>query len=397
MNRVFTGVDTDVDTDFGPATTNLAEATASEDLPLLQVDRSVSTRNSSVVKPFRWIVFLVAVLAAAGWLASRRWTEDLSDKASKNASNPITTRVAKVVSLGRLEPKGEVIAVAAPSGSSDARVQSLLVEVGDLVETGQVLAVLDNNESLRTEEVVAQAQLEQARARLAQSRVIVSSTYTQLLASLESLRSQRETARSDVHRQKQLRRSNALSEQEYEATLLNLATADKAVVEAEAKLSRYTDKPEDSVDMNVAHAEVRVAEAALQSASVAMEHSYVRAPITGKVLAIDLRPGERIGQQALLRMGQTDAMMVRAEVYESDISLIRTGQEATVHARALRTPLVGVVEHVATLVQRQSIVDSDPAAHTEARVVEVLVRIKPEFTAQAAGFVGMQVMVEFPL
>ncbi len=104
MNRVFTGVDTDVDTDFGPATTNLAEATASEDLPLLQVDRSVSTRNSSVVKPFRF-VFLVAVLAAAGWLASRRWTEDLSDKASKNASNPITTRVAKVVSLGRLEPK----------------------------------------------------------------------------------------------------------------------------------------------------------------------------------------------------------------------------------------------------------------------------------------------------
>ncbi len=142
-----------------------------------------------------------------------------------------------------------------------------------------------------------------------------------------------------MQRQKQLRRSNALSEQEYEAAQLTLHTAEKAVVEAEAKLSRYSSKPEDSVDMHVAQAEVRVAEATLQNACALLERSYVRAPNTGKVLAIDLRPGERIGQQALLRMGQTDVMMARAEVYESDISSIRMGQEVTIHARALGTLL----------------------------------------------------------
>ncbi len=90
-------------------------------------------------------------------------------------------------------------------------------------------------------------------------------------------------------------------------------------------------------------------------------------------------------------------MLVRAEVYESDIAKIYTGQSATIHALALNKPLAGVVEQVATLVQRQSIVDSDPAANTDARVVEVLVRIDADSSEQASRFVGMQVTAEFAL
>jgi HlyD family secretion protein len=96
-------------------------------------------------------------------------------------------------------------------------------------------------------------------------------------------------------------------------------------------------------------------------------------------------------------MGKTDAMLVRAEIYESDIAKTRIGQSATIHALAFEKPLTGIVERVATLVQRQSIVDSDPAANTDARVVEVLVRIHHEWSDQASQFVGMQVTVEFPL
>ncbi len=161
MNRALMG---EVDTDLGPAATNLVEATTSKLLPLLQVDHRASTANSPTAKPRRWLVWLVAALAVAGWLTSYRWMDALSDQPSKNATKDSVPRIAKVVSLGRLEPQGEVIAVAAPSGSSDARVQSLLVEVGDLVETGQILAVLDNSESLRTQATVAQAQLEQAHS-----------------------------------------------------------------------------------------------------------------------------------------------------------------------------------------------------------------------------------------
>ncbi len=366
-------------------------------LPLQTVDRVNTPIRKQKRYPIKWLLLLVAVLAISGWLAKDRLVDWLSISRPKSAADMVQPKIEKVVSLGRLEPEGEVIEVAGPNGSGDARVQSLVVDVGDHVEAGQVLAVLDNHEQLRTEHEVAKAQVEQARVRLQQSRLIASTTYAQLHANLEALRSQRETNRADLRRQELLRRSKASSEQEYEASLLGFATSDKAVAEAEAKLARYTENPEDSVDVQLAQADIRVAEASLQNAAAVLDRSLVRAPNEGTILDIDLRPGERIGQRSLLRMGKTDAMLVRAEIYESDIAKIRTGQSATIHAFAFEKPLTGIVEKIATLVQRQSIVDSDPAANTDARVVDVLVRIHHEWSDQAARFVGMQVTVEFPL
>lgn len=366
-------------------------------LPLQTVDRVNTPIPKQNRYPFKWFLLLVAVLAIAGWLVKDRLVDSLPISRPKSAADMVQPKIEKVVSLGRLEPEGEVIEVAGPSGSGDARVQSLAVDVGDHVEAGQVLAVLDNNEQLQTEQAVAKAQVEQAHVRLQQSRLIASTTYAQLHANLEALRSQRATNRADLHRQEMLRKSQASSEQEYEASLLAFATSDNAVAEAEAKLARYTQNSEDSVDVQLAKVDIRVAEASLQNASVVLDRSLVRAPNAGTILDIDLRPGERIGQRSLLRMGKTDAMLVRAEIYESDIAQIRIGQSATIHALAFEKPLTGIVEKVATLVQRQSIVDSDPAANTDARVVEVLVRIHHEWSDQAARFVGMQVTVEFPL
>ncbi len=366
-------------------------------LPLQTVDRIHTPIRKQKRHPIKWFLLLAAVLATAGWLAKDRLVDWLPISRPESAADMVQPKIEKVVSLGRLEPEGEVIEVAGPSGSGDARVQSLAVDVGDHVEAGQVLAVLDNNDQLQTEQAVAKAQVEQARVRLQQSRLIASTTYAQLHANLEALRSQRETNRADLRRQEQLRKSKASSEQEYEASLLAFATSDKAVAEAEAKLARYTENPEDSVDVQLAQADIRVAEASLQNASALLDRSLVRAPNEGTILDIDLRPGEQIGQRSLLRMGKTDVMLVRAEIYESDIAKIRIGQSATIHALAFEKPLAGTVEKVATLVQRQSIVDSDPAANTDARVVEVLVRIHHEWSEQASRFVGMQVTVEFPL
>ena len=60
--------------------------------------------------------------------------------------------VAKTVTaLGRLEPAGEIIALAPPRGSagggSGDRLGELRVKAGDSVEQGQVLAVLDDREA----------------------------------------------------------------------------------------------------------------------------------------------------------------------------------------------------------------------------------------------------------
>jgi multidrug efflux pump subunit AcrA (membrane-fusion protein) len=245
-------------------------------LPLQTVDRIHTPIRKQNRYPIKWLLLLAAVLAIAGWLAKDRLVDWLPISRPKLAADMVQPKIEKVVSLGRLEPEGEVIEVAGPSGSGDARVQSLAVDVGDHVEAGQVLAVLDNNEQLQTEQAVAEAQVEQARVRLQQSRLIASTTYDQLHANLEALRSQRETNRADLRRQEQLRKSRASSEQEYEASLLAFATSDKTVAEAEAKLARYTENPEDSVDVQLAHADIRVAKCRRCFGSLSRSRSQCR-------------------------------------------------------------------------------------------------------------------------
>lgn len=52
------------------------------------------------------------------------------------------------------------------------------------------------------------------------------------------------------------------------------------------------------------------------------------------------------------------------------------------------------VERIGALVRKQSVVDALPAANTDARVVEVLVRLDERSAPAARRFVGLQVRAE---
>jgi HlyD family secretion protein len=70
-----------------------------------------------------------------------------------------------VVALGRIIPRGDVISVATPSGAGDARIAELRVSVGDLVDAGDILAVLDNRPQLQSAVISAEAALNVRRPR----------------------------------------------------------------------------------------------------------------------------------------------------------------------------------------------------------------------------------------
>ncbi|NJK59052.1 MAG: biotin/lipoyl-binding protein [Oscillatoriales cyanobacterium SM2_1_8] len=73
-----------------------------------------------------------------------------------------------VAALGRLEPEGEVIRLAAPVALDGDRLAELRVREGDRVRSGQIVAVLDSQGRLAQEVQQAKAQVAIARARLAQ-------------------------------------------------------------------------------------------------------------------------------------------------------------------------------------------------------------------------------------
>lgn len=146
----------------------------------------------------------------------------------------------------------------------------------------------------------------------------------------------------------------------------------------------------DSATMNL---EVAVAELAAARARLAL--AVVKSPLRAQVLDIHTRPGEQIGPQGILELGQTDRMYAIAEVYETDIARIKPGQRATISLAALEEPLTGQVEDTELRVGRLDVLGTDPVAKTDARVVEV--KILLDNGESVARYTDMQVEVEIAL
>jgi HlyD family secretion protein len=130
----------------------------------------------------------------------------------------------------------------------------------------------------------------------------------------------------------------------------------------------------------------------VELAKARLEQSILRAPSDGRILKIDVRPGEIIAQRAVLEMADTSRMYATAEVYETDIRWVRPGQTAKIKSPALPTELGGVVERVGTVIARNSEVGLDPTRSADTRVAEVLIRL--DSGEAAANLLNLQVDVE---
>jgi len=129
----------------------------------------------------------------------------------------------------------------------------------------------------------------------------------------------------------------------------------------------------------------------LQRAKAELELSVVRAPISGQVLEVHARAGEKVGPDGIAELGRTDAMYAIAEVYETDITKIRLGQRAVVTSPALPKEVHGTVDRVGLKIGKKDVLDTDPAADTDARVVEVEIRL--DDPKEVAGLTNLRVDV----
>ena len=148
------------------------------------------------------------------------------------------------------------------------------------------------------------------------------------------------------------------------------------------------------VDVQVTQAEVDRAMADVERAQADLEDIYVRAPQAGQIVEIHTRPGERIADLGIVTLGQTQQMMAIAEIYQSDIAKIEIGQTATITSPAIPDTLQGSVEQIGLQVGQQRVVDEDPAANIDARVVEVRVRLDTASSEKVAGLTNLQVTVQ---
>lgn len=251
-----------------------------------------------------------------------------------------------------------------------------------------------------------------------------------LQATVARTQAEQSNAESDYQRYQRLYESGAISSQELESRRLSAKTTSEQVNESqatrnekvatlqqqlnEAKANRdrtvatlreQIDEAQATLnkivevrptDVQVAQAEVKSAIAAVKQAEADVALTYVRAPNTGEILKIHTRPGETISSDGIVDLGRTDQMIVIAEVIEEDIGKVRLGQRATITSenQAFAGELKGTVTEIGRQIGKQDVLDTDPAADVDARVVEVKIGLTPEDSQRVSGLTYAKVVVE---
>ena len=360
-----------------------------------------------------------------------------SQAQSKDSETTPPTKIEQskqVVALGKLIPKGEVIKLSV-ANAEDSRVNQILVEEGDRVEKNQVIAILQGFESRQraleeAEKAVelAQAQLEQTRAgetkqaELAAQRANISRLQSQLRnetaekqAAIASASAQLRQANLTYDRNKSLQKDGAVSQETLDQAQEGLDMAKASLNERKAQLNNtiqtlqeeITQEKENlaqlqeirPVDTRVAEIELEKAIIAVEQRKADLEDTKVKVPIAGQILRINTNVGEQVNtSQGIVELGRTDEMYAIAEVYETDISKVKIGQQATISSEygGFTGEITGIVEHLGLQVGAKQLSESsqDPTEDENSRIVEVKIRIDPEDSKKVAGLTNMKVRVE---
>lgn len=173
-----------------------------------------------------------------------------------------------------------------------------------------------------------------------------------------------------------------------------VATLKRQIDEEKAQLNRLMEvRP---TDVQIAQAQVSNAIAMVRKAEAELKLSYVKAPINGEILQIHTKSGEAINQMGIAEIGQTDQMVVVAEIPEDSISKVRLGQHATITSDngAFTSELKGTVTEIGRKIGKKDVLNTDPAADVDARVVEVKVALSPEDSKRVGGLTNAKVMIE---
>ena len=228
-------------------------------------------------------------------------------------------------------------------------------------------------------------------------------TSTQQLA--EAQANQRQTAATlrqqlAEARANQLKTIATLQQQLVEARVNRnkiLATLQKQIEEERAKLSRIREvRP---IDLLVAQAQVSNAVATMRKAQAQLNLSYIKAPISGEILKIHTKAGETMSANGIAEVGRTDQMMVIAEIPEDSIGKVRLGQRATITSDngAFSGELQGTVAEIGRKIGKKDVLNTDPAADVDARVVEVKIALTPQDIERVAGLTYAKVAIDINL
>jgi len=300
---------------------------------------------------FVWIALVIVALAGGGAMFMSGQAKAKKAKEVAAAAQVKPSPYAAIAN-GKADVEGGIIQVAARRAGV---VREVLVQEGDDVTKGQVLARLEDDEP-RLASARAAAEVRQARAALALLDV------------------QRSAAMRELRRLEGLAPSNFVAAQK-------LDQARDSVREAEARIMAQ--------QAIVATTEARAAEARYDQ-----ELSIIRAPADGRIVRRYANPGAGASTLNVSNMFDVEpraGRIVRAEIAEGALPYVAIGQTVQMSPESDPTKIYGgkVLRRAAVFGARK-LQSDDPSERTDDRVVEVVVD-----STGAPFLIGQRVLVKF--
>ena len=209
------------------------------------------------------------------------------------------------------------------------RLESLSVDEGDLVKTGQILGQLDK-EPFENALDLAKAQLAEAKARLQ----LYESGYReqdieQAAAVLNGRLAVLKNAQIEYERNANLRRNNAISQRDVDTAL---AARDKAQADVKEARQKYMLLKEGYrvEEIAQARAQVKEAQAQVSIAELQLTDTTLKSPSEGIVLTRAVEPGTLVEAGAtVFCVSLVRPVWIRAYVAESDLGSAQPGRSVT--------------------------------------------------------------------
>ena len=289
----------------------------------------------------------------------------------------------QVAAYGHVSPGERILTVTVPYYAGAPQViAEVLVKEGDKVSKDQKLAVTNNKALAAAEVVLARARLKVAAERL---NALNAGPKNEDIAAQEALiKSLEAEARADKNKK---RTDAAATSRE---TLAHGESLDWKVKVAQYQLRAMREvRP---ADIAVARAEIAEAETAVARVEAIELAAEIVSPVTGQILKILAYPGEGAVGQGLLEIGETQTMLIKAELNVADASRVKPGARAVIKSDAWRGEIAGTVTRVRPMVERSLLSAPSTFSNVDRAIVEAT--ISPEAPERLAGLSGAEVTVQ---
>jgi len=255
--------------------------------------------------------------------------------------------IKAVAALGQLSPSGEIRQLAAPISQfgSSPRIVEILVNEGDFVKKGDILAVFENGEKLISD--------------LERNGNLINNINDEIALKKDQIQ----------------RYELALSKDAY--TFVQLSQRkDELLKLKKQKINLIGDQKNIKIDLF---------------------NSKLRSPIDGFILGINSRVGERPQNEGILDIGSSQKMEALIEVYESDIDRVFISQNVELSSEngGFQKILKGRVIRISPQVKQRKVLSTDPTGDADSRIIEVLVKLDKASIDTVQNYAGMKVIAKF--